>query len=199
MHTRVRQLSSTPLSLGLHAGTWLRDPGAGFYHSSEPYRNGAMPTVVSSEIVSAKPCRGTRRRYDRELVNGHWSAVRRVIDGRPPHSLVLRVASVWRPADAVVEPEPAAAEVAATRASALLLTDGWHAILAAIDDGLQELVKLGSIRVGLSSCHPPTQCKVAAMPGGWPRLTLCRHVGVAHGGTYMAHTVRVYGIQLAHC
>ena len=105
-------------------------------------------------------------------MHGHWSAVRRIIDGRPPHSLVLRVASVLRTADAPTEPEPAAAEAAApntpavarnaTRASTLLLTDGWHAISAATDDDLQELVQLGSIRIGLPYVTL-TQCKVAGM------------------------------------
>ena len=92
-------------------------------------------------------------------MHGQWSAVRRIVDGRAPLSVVLRVASVLRTETAAAGPEPAAGQAAdlesptavqsATRARALLLTDGWHVISAALDDGLHELVKRGSIRAGL--------------------------------------------------
>ena len=93
------------------------------------------------------------RRYDRELVHGHWSAVRRIIDGRPPHSVVLRVASVL-PVDGAVLPRPEGRTPAppstqkAGHASTLLLTDGWHGISAALDPDLQGLVVKGTIRSG---------------------------------------------------
>ena len=77
--------------------------------------------------------------------------MRRVIDGRLPHSLVLRVALV-QPVDTVDEPEPPEEETATPQkraaGSTLLLTDGWHGISAALDADLQELVTKGSIRSG---------------------------------------------------
>ena len=114
----------------------------------------------------------TTHRYDRELVHGHWSAVRRVIDGRAPHSLVLRVASVL-PADGAVEPESGvkdrkAAAEARTAGSTLLLTDGWHGVSAVLDADLQELVVKGSIRAGttLLVCAATLEASVP------PRLSL---------------------------
>ena len=106
-------------------------------------------------------------------MHGHWSAVRRIIDGRPPHSLVLRIASVL-PGDAAVQPRPADRTPAppttpkASTTSTLLLTDGWHGISAAVDPDLQELVMKGIIRPGttLLVCAATLEATVP------PRLSL---------------------------
>ena len=106
-------------------------------------------------------------------MHGHWSAVRCVIDGMPPHSLVLRVASVL-PADGPVQPGPEQRTLAppstptAGRTSTLLLTDGWHGISAALDSDLDALVRKGSIRAGttLLVCAATLEATVP------PRLSL---------------------------
>ncbi len=142
-------------------------------HSDRAEGRHTVATRMPPHHKRLTPATVRLRRYDRELVHGHWSAVRRIIDGRPPHSLVLRVASV-QPADGAGQPRPADRTPAppttpkAGTTSTLLLTDGWHGISAAVDPDLQELVIKGIIRPGttLLVCAATLEATVP------PRLSL---------------------------
>ncbi|KAK9810639.1 hypothetical protein WJX73_006370 [Symbiochloris irregularis] len=89
-------------------------------------------------------------RYDREVVQGRCSALKRLLeqDMPPSRMLVLRVCSLLPSCPVSGQSGAASTAAAATLPTLVLLTDGWYCIRAALDPPLAQQHALCRLRPG---------------------------------------------------
>ncbi|KAK1441178.1 hypothetical protein QVD17_07018 [Tagetes erecta] len=124
-------------------------------------------------------------RYEREVNNGHRSALKRILEGDAPPSspLVLCIASIQLKCNAQSDTET----TNATESSSIELTDGWYSVKALLDELLLKQLVSGKLFVGqklricgagLSGWNAPVSPLEASR-----MISLCLHIN----GTYRAH------------
>ncbi|KAD6796071.1 hypothetical protein E3N88_06967 [Mikania micrantha] len=136
-------------------------------------------------------------RYDREVNNGHRSALKRILEGDAPPSspLVLCIASIQLKCNA----EPDIETSNATESSSIELTDGWYSVKALLDELLLKQLISGKLFVGqkLKICEasfsgwnaPVSPLEASKM------ISLCLHIN----GTYRAHWADRLGFCKGGC
>ncbi|KAK9053973.1 hypothetical protein SSX86_025048 [Deinandra increscens subsp. villosa] len=156
------------------------------------------PAKFSGKLLTASNVlEELKYRYEREVNNGHRSALKRILEGDAPPSspLVLCIASIQLKCDA--EPDTETSNV--TESSSLELTDGWYSIKALLDELLLKQLVSGQLFVGqklricgagLSGWNAPVSpLETSRM------ISLCLHIN----GTYRAHWADRLGFCKSGC
>ncbi|GJX07881.1 breast cancer susceptibility 2 homolog B-like protein [Tanacetum coccineum] len=133
-------------------------------------------------------------RYEREVNNGHRSALKRILEGDAPPSspVVLCIASIQLKCNAESDTD-------SSTAASVELTDGWYSVKGLLDELLSKQLVTGKLFVGqkLRICGaglcgwdaPVTPLEASRM------ISLCLHMN----GTYRAHWADRLGFCKTGC
>ncbi|TXG58894.1 hypothetical protein EZV62_016723 [Acer yangbiense] len=90
-------------------------------------------------------------RYEREVNNGHRSAIKRILEGdaSPSSLMVLCISSFHKKCEPKIGTSPVASNgVESSNAAKVELTDGWYSVDALLDELLSEHLVAGKLFVG---------------------------------------------------
>ncbi|KAL5742457.1 hypothetical protein ACOSP7_029189 [Xanthoceras sorbifolium] len=89
-------------------------------------------------------------RYEREVNNGHRSAIKRILEGdaSPSSLMVLCISAIHKNCEPKIETSPVASNGAQSNVAKVELTDGWYSVDALLDELLSKHLVAGKLFVG---------------------------------------------------
>ncbi|KVI03323.1 BRCA2, oligonucleotide/oligosaccharide-binding 1 [Cynara cardunculus var. scolymus] len=162
------------------------------------------PAKSSGKLLTASNVlEELKYRYEREVNNGHRSALKRILEGDalPSSPLVLCIASIQLKRDAELDTEVISTSNAidSSTVTSIELTDGWYSVKGLLDGLLLKQLVAGKLFVGqkLRICGaglcgwnaPVSPLEASTM------ISLCLHIN----GTYRAHWADRLGFCKSGC